>query len=75
MAISKITWENKEGIQNDESIARKNKVMDDDMNEIKQVVNNNADELNTAQSNIENLQSGQGTANTDITNLKAEYLH
>lgn len=71
MAVTKITWENKEGIQNDESIARKNKVMDDDMNEIKQVVNNNADELNTAQSNIENLQSGQGTANTDITNLKS----
>lgn len=71
MAISKITWENKEGIQNDESIARKNKVMDDDMNEIKQVVNNNANELSTAQSNIENLQSGQGTANTDITNLKS----
>ena len=71
MAVTKITWENKEGIQNDESIARKNKVMDDDMNEIKQVVNNNADELNIAQSNIENLQSGQGTANTDITNLKS----
>ena len=71
MATSKITWENKEGIQNDESVARKNKVMDNDMNEIKQVVNNNADELSTAQSNIENLQSGQGTANTDITNLKS----
>ena len=70
MAISKITWENKEGIQNDESIARKNKVMDDDMNEIKQVVNNNADELSTAQSNIEDLQSGQSTSNADITSLK-----
>ena len=70
MAISKITWENKEGIQNDESIARKNKVMDDDMNEIKQVVNNNADELNIAQSNIEDLQSGQSTSNADITNIK-----
>ena len=70
MATSKITWENKEGIQNDESIARKNKVMDDDMNEIKQVVNNNADELNIAQSNIEDLQSGQSTSNADITNIK-----
>ena len=67
---TKITWENKVGIQNDESIARKNKVMDDDMNEIKQVVNNNADELNTAQSNIENLQSGQSTSNADITSIK-----
>lgn len=70
MATSKITWENKEGIQNDESIVRKNKVMDDDMNEIKQVVNNNADELNIAQSNIEDLQSGQSTSNADITNIK-----
>ena len=70
MATSKITWENKEGIQNDGSIARKNKVMDDDMNEIKQVVNNNADELNIAQSNIEDLQSGQSTSNADITNIK-----
>lgn len=71
MAISKITYKNKTGIQNDASVLRENKVVDDDMNEIKQVVNNNADELNTAQSNIENLQSGQGTANTDITNLKS----
>ena len=70
MAVTKITWENKEGIQNDGSIARKNKVMDDDMNEIKQVVNNNADELNIAQSNIEDLQSGQSTSNADITNIK-----
>lgn len=70
MAVTKITWENKTGIQNDESVARKNKVMDGDMNEIKQVVNNNADELNTAQSNIEDLQSGQSTSNADITNIK-----
>lgn len=70
MAVTKITWENKEGIQNDESIPRKNKVMDDDMNEIKQAVNNNADELNEAQENISNLQDGQGTANADITSLK-----
>ena len=70
MAVTKITWENKESIQDDGSIARKNKVMDDDMNEIKQVVNNNADELNIAQSNIEDLQSGQSTSNADITSIK-----
>ena len=68
---TKITWENKVGIQNDESIARKNKVMDDDMNEIKQVVNNNADELIEAQENIENLQGGQETAGADIKNLRS----
>ena len=71
MSIKKITYTNKTAIQNDTSIADENKVTDNDMNEIKQVVNNNADELSTAQSNIEDLQSGQGTANTDITNLKS----
>lgn len=70
MAVTKITWENKTGIQNDTSVARKNKVTDEDMNEIKQTVNNNADELNTAKDNIEDLQGGQGTANADITSLK-----
>lgn len=70
MAVTKITWENKTGIQNDASVARKNKVVDEDMNEIKQVVNNNADEVTTMQGNIKNLQSGQGTADADITSLK-----
>lgn len=70
MAVTKITWENKTGIQNDASVARKNKVVDEDMNEIKQVVNNNADEVTTMQETIEDLQEGQGTASTDITNLK-----
>lgn len=70
MAVTKITWENKTGIQNDASVARKNKVVDEDMNEIKQVVNNNADEVTTMQETIEDLQEGQGTSDTDITNLK-----
>ena len=70
MAITKITYENKEAIQNDASVANKSKVTDADMNEIKRVVNNNADEVTTMQGNIENLQSGQGTADADITSLK-----
>lgn len=70
MAVTKITYENKEAIQNDASVANKSKVTDADMNEIKQVVNNNADEVTTMQGNIENLQSGQGTADADITSLK-----
>ena len=70
MAITKITYENKEAIQNDTSVANKSKVTDADMNEIKQVVNGNADELNTAKDDIEDLQSGQGTASADITSLK-----
>lgn len=70
MAVTKITFENKTGIQNDASVARKNKVVDEDMNEIKQVVNNNADEVAEIQKNIEDLQGGQGTADTDIASLK-----
>ena len=70
MAVQKIDYENKIGLQNDENVPNKNKVTDNDMNEIKSKVNNNADELSTAQQNIENLQTGQGTASSDITSLK-----
>lgn len=42
---SKITYENKVGLENDETIQRKNKVIDADMNEIKNVVNEHADDL------------------------------
>lgn len=70
MAVQKIDYENKIGLQNDENVPNKNKVTDNDMNEIKSKVNNNADELTTAQQNIEDLQEGQGTASSDITNLK-----
>ena len=45
--IKKIEYEYKEAIQNDSTIAEKNKVTDSNMNEIKDVVNSNADELNS----------------------------
>ena len=70
MTIKKIEYENKEAIQNDTSVPAKSKVTDADMNEIKQVVNNNADELTEMQGNIEDIEKGQGTVNTDITSLK-----
>ena len=70
MSVQKIDYEDKIGLQNDPNVPDKNKVLDEDMNEIKSVVNNNADELTTAQQNIEDLQSGQGTASGDITSLK-----
>lgn len=70
MSIQKIEYENKIGLQNDENVPNKNKVTDDDMNEIKETVNNNADELTTAQQNIKGLQSDQSTASGDITSLK-----
>ena len=73
MAVTKITWENKTGIQNDASVARKNKVVDEDMNEIKQVVNNNADEVSEIQENIEDLQGGQGS--TKISKINENFLN
>lgn len=68
--MAKITYEDKVKLQDKPDIPNKNKVTDNDMNEIKDVVNTNADELDTAKENIENLEEGQGTNSTDITNLK-----
>ena len=68
--ISKITFPNKTGIQNDEEVPENSKVTDSNMNEIKQVVNDNADELNTAKASIEQLQNNQGTSSENITDLK-----
>ena len=45
MANSKITWTDKESLVTDPTIAEKNKVTDDNMNEIKSVVNENADQV------------------------------
>ena len=41
----KITWADKESLVTDPTIAEKNKVTDNNMNEIKSAVNNNADQL------------------------------
>ena len=67
---NKITYTDKIAIQNDTTVPDESKVTDDNMNEIKQVVNNNADEVAEIQKNIEDLQGGQGTADTDIASLK-----
>lgn len=67
---NKITYNDKAPFQNDPDIPDDNKVLAKNMNEIKTVVNANADELDTAKENIENLQGGQGTSNADITSLK-----
>lgn len=45
MAINKIQYQNKVAIEDDPSVAEINKVTDSNMNEIKAVVNNNADEM------------------------------
>ena len=68
--IKNILYKDKIAIQNDASIPDENKVTDENMNEIKNVVNNNANELTTAKGIIEDLQEEQGTSNVDITSLK-----
>lgn len=52
---AKIMFENKEALQNDENIERKNKVTDEDMNEIKKVVNQNSDDLKELQNTFETV--------------------
>jgi len=52
MAIQKITYTDKEAINIDSSIPTKNKCQADDLNEIKTVVNNNADEFTNTIGNI-----------------------
>lgn len=55
MAINKIQYQNKVAIEDDPSIAEINKVTDSNMNEIKAVVNNNADYLEEQIGNLETI--------------------
>lgn len=49
MAVNKIQYQNKVALEDDPSVAEINKVTDSNMNEIKSVVNNNADILEDAE--------------------------
>lgn len=55
MAINKIQYQNKVAIEDDPSVAEINKVTDTNMNEIKAVVNNNADYLEEQIGNLETI--------------------
>lgn len=55
MAIQKIEYANKESLVNDPSVAEKNKVTDSNMNEIKSVVNHNADEFTNTIGDLETI--------------------
>jgi len=55
MAINKIQYQNKVAIEDDPSVAEINKVTDSNMNEIKAVVNNNADYVEEQIGNIETI--------------------
>lgn len=55
MAVTKIQYQNKVAIEDDPSVAEINKVTDSNMNEIKAVVNNNADYLEEQIGNLETI--------------------
>ena len=55
MAIQKIEYQNKESIVDDPSVAEKNKVTADNMNELKAVINNNADEFTNVIGDLETI--------------------
>lgn len=63
MALTKIQYTNKETLNAQPSIADKNKCTSGDLNEIKSVVNNAIDQVDTNTSDIGNMQ-------TDITNMQ-----
>lgn len=52
MAVTKIQYSNKVAIEDDPSVAEINKVTDTNMNEIKSVVNNNADILTAVETEV-----------------------
>ena len=68
--IKQIEYENKQAIQNDDSIANKNKVTAEDMNEIKNVVNQNAKELETLQEDNQGNETAIKTLQNDISLIK-----
>lgn len=79
MAVQKIEYQNKEGIIDDPEIPRKNKVTDEDMNEIKTVVNNNADALEDIDTStyqtIDNLVTSISSASTDTQYPSAKCVY
>lgn len=72
--MAKITYDDKEAIQNDASLANKNKVTDADMNEIKQVVNANYDELTELAESLSEFEEAENlSGNVRIFNLEAGF--
>lgn len=70
MAVQAITYDNKVALNVNPDIADVNKVTDNDMNEIKGVVNNNSSELSTVFSNMQVVTAtksvGTINANSDL---------
>lgn len=70
--IQKITYENKEALQNDETIEEIHKVTDENMNEIKEVVNAHADDIERVESDVTKILNNQTTQDAKITALEEE---
>ena len=70
MTIKKISYENKVKTQDDPEKPRKNKITDEDLNEIKEVVNNNADLLDNKVDKVD----GKGLSTEDFTTAEKQKL-
>ena len=69
----KITYEDKIAIYNDPDVPEESKVTDENMNNIKEVVNNNADELDEAKKTAEQAkETAEGIKPYDDSTLKKE---
>lgn len=67
--MKKVSYDDKEAIQNDDSIPNKNKVTAEDMNEIKEAINQNAnDSEELRQENIE-IKAENRRLKNDINNI------
>lgn len=79
MAVQKIEYQNKEAIIDDPSVPEVNKVTDDNMNEIKSVVNHNADELQNIDLSgyqlVSNLVTSVSSASTDTQYPSAKLFY
>lgn len=65
--IKNINYANKQAFQNDEDIPENQKVTDQNMNEIKEVVNSNAEELDKTQKKITTVTSAPLTYKGSVT--------
>lgn len=74
MALSKITYDNKETLVNQPSIANKNKITSGDMNEIKSVVNDNVDELKNKITETIFTGTLRGTETTILSGVKRKLI-
>lgn len=76
--IKKITYEDKIPIKTDKTVARKNKVTADDFNEIKEVVNANAESLQKENTEIKqeisNIQEKIGDIDTILDTINGEVI-